>query len=374
MLVPLLAADDAVWTLNTLLGFLSIPILILINAYFVAAEFALVAIRKTRVEEMMNLGVRGAKAVKYATDHLDQSIAAAQLGITLASIAIGSVGEPLIAHKILEPIFDATGVEIGRATLHTLAMILAISLITVIHVVLGEQVPKMAAIQQPDITILWLAPPLNVFGIISMPILRVMNAAGNWILIRFGFEAGSESHQVHSIDEVRMIIDDVEEAGMLDSDQADFVQNVFKMTSKTVRDCMIPIEKMDALEARMSSEQILDKVRENGHTRLPVYEGDKNNIIGIVNTKNLLYMFSLMNIVVLEDALYPATYLDPEETISNALRLFRKSRRPMAMVRDSEGKIHGLLTLEDVLEEIVGDLEDEHDHPVPMVRKKPKPK
>jgi CBS domain containing-hemolysin-like protein len=184
----------------------------------------------------------------------------------------------------------------------------------------------------------------------------------------FGFRPASGEEAVHSIEELLLLIEDTEEAGMLEPEQADIVENVFRLSDKKVRDCMITKEKMGALELTTPPDKILEAVRAGAHTRMPVYDVDVDKIVGIVNTKNLFHLFSLRGIVVLEDAMYPAVFLDPDESLGTALQLFKRSRRPMAMVRNEQGKILGLLTLEDVLEEIVGDIEDEHDHPVPKVR------
>jgi putative hemolysin len=356
-----------------LFGLLAIPALILMNAFFVAAEYALVAVRKTRVEEMVKNGMRGAPSVAFAVGQLDRSIAATQLGVTLASIALGSIGEPAVA-ELIEPLFEwAPGVW-GIISKHSVATVLALLFITVMHVILGEQVPKMAALKATDRTALWLARPLNAFARFSLPMLIFMNAVGNQLLRLLRLKTGSGS-SIHSVDELRLIIEDTQEAGLLESDQSVFLQNIFAMTNKTVRECMIPREKMDAIDINTPSSKIIEIVRDCGHTRLPVFDGELNNIVGILNTKNLFYFFSLQNAIVLDDALYPATFLKPDERIADALRLFRRSRRPMALVRDQNGHVLGLLTLEDILEEIVGELEDEHDAPVPkvkLVRKKKK--
>jgi putative hemolysin len=349
-----------------ILNLLVIFILILLNALFVAVEFALVAVRRTRIEEMIKQGIGGATSVENAQKNMDRSIAAAQLGITVASILLGAVAESSLAH-LLEPVFSFLPPNAQGITRHGLAVALALVLITFLHVILGEQIPKMIAIQSPDDTALWLSGPLNFFARISSPLLRCMNGSGHWLMRRMGFKPVSEEESVHSVEELRMIIEDSQEAGLLDHDQAIFLQNVFQLTDKTVRECMVRKEKMDAIEIHMPQDKLLQIVRDSGHTRLPVYDGELNNIVGILNTKNLFYFFSIANVVVLEDALYPATYLDPDEVIANALRLFRKSRKPMAMVRDKDGNILGMITLEDVLEEIVGDLEDEHDQPLQKV-------
>ena len=354
------------------LALLAIPALIFFNGMFVAIEYALVAVRKTRVEELVNNGVRGAKAVAAAVARLDRSIAATQLGITLASIALGAIGEPAIA-ALIEPLFDWLPIEWKFVSKHTVATVIALLMITMMHVILGEQVPKMTALQATDRTALLLARPLNLFAQCSLPVLKFMNALSKWIIRRFGLKSDAGG-SIHTVDELRLIIEDTQEAGLIESQQSTYLKNIFALTDKTVRQCMIPLEKVDAIENNTPSEKILQIVRDCGHTRLPVYEGKLDNIVGILNTKNLFYFFSLGNAIVLEDALYPATYLDPEENISMALKLFQKSRRPMALVRDKADHILGVITLEDILEEIVGELEDEHDVPVPKVRQKKKKK
>lgn len=341
----------------------SIPALVALNGFFVAAEFALVAVRKTRIEELVSQGVRRAKAVLTAIDHLDRYIAATQLGITLASIALGMVGEPALA-AVIEPAFGFFPEAWRGAATHSAASVLAFMLITFMHVVFGELMPKTVALEVPDQTALFVAKPLIVFAKLTRPLIVVMNGLGNALLRLLGFHPAGGEEMVHSVEELLLLIEDTEEAGILDAEQADIVGNVFRMTDTRVRDCMVPRDKVAALEVTMLPEKVMEAVRNGAHTRMPVYEGELDHIVGIVNTKDLFYLFSLRGIVVLEDALYPPLYLKPEEQLDNALRLFRKAKRPMALVRDEEGKIHGLITLEDVIEEIVGDIEDEHDRPV----------
>jgi CBS domain containing-hemolysin-like protein len=245
---------------------------------------------------------------------------------------------------------------------------MAFLLITFLHVVFGELIPKTIALQTTDQIALWLARPLILFAGVSRPLIVLMNGTANAILRRLGFAPVTGEEAVHSVEELMLLIEDTEEAGILDPDQADFVQNVFRLSSKRVADCLVPRDKMAALELNTPPDKVLEAVRSGAHTRMPVYEGDPDNIVGIVNTKDLFYLFSLQGVVVLQDALYPAIFLRPDESMANALRVFRKSRRPMALVRDTAGHILGLITLEDVLEEIVGDIEDEHDRPTPKLR------
>jgi len=360
----LAAASQLHWGWNVLL-LLTIPALVALNGLFVAAEFALVAVRRTRVEELQQQGVAGANSVAYAIGHLDRSIAATQLGITLASIGLGFVGEPALA-RLLMPVFENWPEPWNVVSAHSFAVVISFSCITFLHVVFGELIPKTLALQIPDKTALWVTRPLLWFAWLTRPIIVVMNGTGFIILRWLGYNVHAEVNTlVHSVEELSLLIGHTEEAGMIDADQAEYVQNVFELSEKPIRECMVPREKMGSLELNTPPDKILEIVRQGAHTRLPVYEGQLDNIVGIVNTKDLFYLFSLQGVVILGDALYPALYLKPDETMANALRLFRKAHRPMALVRDDDGKIHGLITLEDVLEEIVGDIEDEHDQPRP---------
>jgi CBS domain containing-hemolysin-like protein len=351
------------WELTvSILGFLAVPLLVLLNAFFVAAEFALVAVRRSRVDEMLSKRRAGAGAVKQAVEHLDDAIAATQLGITLASLALGWIGEPSLA-RLIEPVFDFLPAVTAWIATHTLATIVAFTLITFMHVILGELAPKAVALQRPDAVSLWVAQPLLLFAKVMRPFISVMNYLGNGVVRLLGYEPISGSEMVHSVEELSLIIEETRRAGVLPRDQAEYVRNVFRLPAKRVIDCMVPLERMDALDLQTPEQRILEKVRDGAHTRMPVYEGNVDNIVGIVNTKDLFHLFSLRGMVVLDDALYPPVFVDPERPISEVLRQFRRQRRPMAVVRDANGKTLGLITLEDIVEEIVGEIEDEHDPP-----------
>ncbi|MBX9679899.1 MAG: hemolysin family protein [Gemmataceae bacterium] len=347
--------------LTMVLGLLAIPALVALNAFFVAAEFALVAVRRSRIEEMLARNVSGAKAVLSAIDHLDRSIAATQVGITLSSIGLGMVAEKSLSNA-LEGAFSALPEPFNVLGRHAVAGTMSFMLVTFLHVVFGELFPKSLALLSPARVSLWVAPPLRIFELSARPIIWIMNGTGNFLVRLCGLKSHHES-MVHSVEELALLIEDTEEAGILDSDQAIMVQNVFGLSAKQVSDCMVPREKMAAVEIKTPLARVLELIRTEGHTRMPVFDGDIDNIVGIVNAKDLFFMVGMSDFVVLEDALYPALYLKPDEDIANAMRLFRKAKRHMALVRDEEGKIQGLVTLEDILEEIIGDIEDEQDKP-----------
>jgi len=351
------------WSVLLILG---IPALIALNGFFVAAEFALVGVRKTRVEEMVRLGLQGARKIDKALAQLDRSIAATQLGITLASIGLGWIGEPALV-GLIEPLFGFLAGIWKTAAIHSAAVVVTFILITFMHVVFGELLPKNLALHSPDRAALWLAAPLTVFSKMTRPLTLIIAGTANAILRLWGYQPIRGEEMVHSVEELALLIEDTEEAGILDPEQAEFVQNVFRLSDKRVGDCMVHREKMAVLELSAPPEKTMDAVRTGAHTRMPVYDRDLDNIVGIVNTKDLFYLFSLRGVVILEDAFYPPLFLKPSEPLDNALRLFRKSHRHMAVVRDDEGKILSLITLEDVIEEIVGDIEDEHDRPTPKL-------
>ncbi len=346
----------------TFLGVLAVPLLVLVNALFVAAEFSLVSVRRTQVEQMVKARRTGAVAVLGALDHLDDAIAATQLGITLASLALGWIGEPCLARSV-QPALLFLPFKWSVAASHGLATAVSFLLITVLHVILGEFTPKAMALQRPDSFSLWLAQPLLWFARLTRPFITVINAAGNGIIRLLGFDPVYGHEMVHSVEELGLLIEETRRAGVLPRDQAEYVTNVFRLPAKRVRDCLVPPERMAALELHMPEEQILEAVRDGAHTRMPVYDGDPDNIVGIVNTKDLFHLFSLRGMVVLDDAMYLPMFVSPDKPISEVLRQFRRKRRPMAIVRDATGRVLGLITMEDIIEEIVGEIEDEHDVP-----------
>lgn len=358
-----ISASPGWWTV---VGLVSVALLVLLNGFFVAAEFALVAVRRTRIEEMVRENRRGSGVLADQVKNLDRSIAATQLGITLASLGLGWIGEPALA-ELVHPIFSFLGVWSGAAA-HTFAVAIAFTLITFLHVVLGELAPKAIALQRPESTCLVVSLPLELFIRLTRPIVVAMNGIANAVIRLLGFHELDSEELVHSVEELGMLIEEVEEAGLLTEEQAAYVQNVFHLSRKRVIDCLVPLEKMASLDLQAPPEKILEQVRQGAHTRMPVYEGSPENVVGIVNTKDLFHLFSLKGVVILQDALYDPLYLRPDQPIADALRLFRKAHRPMAVVRAENGMVMGLITLEDVLEEIVGDIEDEHDRPTPKLR------
>jgi CBS domain containing-hemolysin-like protein len=343
-----------------LLGLLAVPLLVGLNGFFVAAEFSLVTVRWTRVEELVAHGKFGAPAVKEAVEKLDDAIAATQLGITFASLALGWVGEPTVAH-LIHPLFASLPGPWSEAVTHGVAVAIAFLSITFMHVVLGELAPKAIALQRAEDVALLVAGPLLTFGHVFRPFIRVMNGAGNWVVRMFRLPPVSARHLVHSVDELRMLVEETREAGVIPEDQARYVRNVLQISDKRVREVMIPREKVVTIPLSASEEEVLATSRTTAHTRMPVWDGNLDNIVGIVNTKDLFHLFSLKGLVILMDAMYPAIFVHPDQRLGWLLATFKREKRQMAVVRDTQGTFLGIVTLEDILEEIVGEIEDEHD-------------
>jgi CBS domain containing-hemolysin-like protein len=360
--------EEALLVLKTIAGLLVVPLLVLLNAFFVAAEFSLVAVRWTQVEEMVKAKKRGAQAVKEAVSRLDDAIAATQLGITLASLALGWAGEPAVAH-LLQPILQALPFGWQETAAHTISVTLAFLLITFLHVVVGELAPKALALQRPDSLALYIATPLLVFSRIARPAIKIMNGAGNAVVRMLGMEPPRGHHLVHSVEELNLLVQETRRAGVIGADQAEYLTNVFRLSQKKVGDIMVPRAKVACLDIHDSEEKILDAIREGAHTRMPIYDGEVNKIIGILNTKDLFYIFTIKGVIVLVDAIRPAMFFPPSKPVFEALRDFRKTRQHLAVVRDAAGVVLGIVTLEDVLEEIVGEIEDEHDLPHVALKK-----
>ena len=339
---------------------ISVPVFVALNAFFVGAEFALVSVRWTRVEQLVTDGKWGARTLRFALEHLDDSLAAAQLGITFTSLALGWIGEPVIAH-LLEPLFAAIPGPWGSAVTHGVAIGLAFLLITYLHVVLGEQVPKVLAIDRAEDVGLFVAGPIVAFARIARPFISVIRNSSTGVMRSLRLPPLPPSKMVHSVDELRMLVEETREAGVIAEDQASYVRNVLQISDKPVREAMVAREKVVTIPLSATEDEVLATARVTAHTRMPVWEGNPDNIVGIVNTKDLFHLFSLKGLVILEDAMYPAIFVHPEQRVGWLLQTFKREKRQMAVVRNTQGRFLGIVTLEDILEEIVGEIEDEHD-------------
>ena len=339
---------------------LTIPLLVLGNAFFVAAEFSLVTVRRTRLEELAAKKVPGVGAAWEATRRIDDTIAATQLGITMTSLALGWVGEPALA-KVIEPWFWFLPGVWGPVAIHGFATAVAFLCITFLHVVVGELAPKTVALRIPDVVAIRVAVPLLLFERVFRPFITLMNRAGNGLVRLLGFRPAAHASHLHSVQELQLLVEDVSEAGRMSIEQAELLKNAFRLPEKKVVEAMLPLKDAIMLEYRMKPDAILSALQDSVHTRFPVYDAERTRVVGIVNAKDLFAIYATSGLINLEDAMYPTTWAPAERSTADQLKEFRRARRQMAVVIDRDGVPVGIITLEDIVEELVGDIEDEHD-------------
>lgn len=342
-----------------------ILILVLLNGFFVAAEFAIIGVRPTQLEQMADEGSKIARRVLGVIESRrkqDQYIATAQLGITMASLGLAMYGEPKIAHFIEPYLARLFGDEPSLATVHTIGSIIALSLLTYLHVVLGEMIPKALALMDPARLVLILARPMQLsLAVLRIPVL-VLNAIGNMMLKVFQVPPVEGHQRVLSPEEIELIVAESAEGGLINIDEEEMILNIFDFGDRVVEQVMTPRTKVQAIPHDITYEELLKFVTESSHSRFPVYEGDLDHIVGILHLKDLVRQavkpespFDLR--LILRSA--PAV---PEDyPVGTLLAAFKRQRLHMAIVLDEFGGLAGIVTLEDLVEEIVGEVRDEFD-------------
>ena len=349
----------------------SVLLLVFLNGYFVASEFALVAVRKTRIDELAKKGNVTAKVLQKALHNLDSYISATQLGITLASLALGWVGEPTIAH-FLEPFFAFLPKEAAFITAHTVSVLIAFSIITFLHIVLGELAPKSIALQRSEATSLIVITPLTIFTKIFYPVIWLLNGAGQLVLKSFGFHAPSGHQLVHSEEEIRMLLSQSALEGVIPSKEAEMVYNVFRLGDTPVKQIMVPRTDIIAFNVSKSLREIIKQVKDHPHSRFPVYEHSIDTVIGFVHIKDIYreVLKTTEEKRVSETKLVREIISVPEtKRIDEVLLDMRKKRVHIAVVNDEYGGTAGMVTLEDILESLVGEIQDEFEQPLRDIQK-----
>jgi putative hemolysin len=327
--------------------------LILLNAAFVAAEYGLVTSRRTRIRELEREGNRRARAVLRITADPPRFIAAMQLGVTITSLAIGALGEPLFAH-LFEP-WIAT----------VLAVIFALLIITYLHVVLGELVPKGIALGHPERTALTLSAPVRAFFVVMRPLIWLLQRSTEFVLGLLGQEPPGADHEAHSEAELRMLLSSSADQGEIDRGEQEMLYKVFDFADKEVADVMVPRPEVIALSVDLPPGEALQTVLASPYTRYPVFRESIDDIVGILHIRDLVQAMHHPDVVPidLEDLLRPATMVPETKDLAALLTEFRRTNQHMAVVIDEYGAVEGIVTLEDLLEEIVGEIEDEFDLP-----------
>ncbi len=339
--------------------------LIVLNGFFVAAEFSLVKVRLSRIEKLVREGRRFAPTARWLAKRLDESLSACQLGITMASLALGWVGEPAFA-KLVEPVLNMVGIHNERV-IHVIAFIVAFSVITGLHLVAGEQFPKIFAIRRPEVVLLWCALPLKFFYGILYPFLTVLNFVTTFLLRIVGIRGAADYEGPNSEEEVRALLREAHVHGNLSRNMHSLINNVFEFDDLIVRRVMLPRGDIAFFDVNKPLSELREMVRHTKHTRYPVCDRSLDRVLGVVHMKDLISIpaddseFDIMSII------RPPKKLPDTMPISRVLRHFQATRQHMAFVIDEFGTIIGVVTLENVLEKIVGEVDDEFDNADPDI-------
>jgi len=341
--------------------------LIFMNGFFVAAEFSCVKIRPSRLETLIQEGSRQAKYAKRLTDHLDASLSVTQLGITLASLGLGWVGEPAVATLIL-PVTRFFGLD--DAIGHTVSLAVAFSIITAMHIILGELTPKTMAIQNVEKIMLTVALPMLIFHRVMYPFVWLLNHVANWVARQLGFEVASEGEEAHTEEEIRLLMEESHRKGLIDDTEVDFVDNVFDFTDLNVREIMTPRTDMVCVYLEDTVEENLKTILEEQLTRYPICHEDKDHIVGFLHVKDLMKVMAEGRKPNLRRLARKALVVPESMDVSVLLKTMQKQRSQMAIVVDEYGGTSGMVTIEDIVEEIVGDIQDEFDEERPTAERR----
>ncbi|MDW8799927.1 hemolysin family protein [Clostridium sp. A1-XYC3] len=342
----------------TVINLTIVLLLVFMNGFFVAAEFSVVKVRKSRIETLVLEGNKSAKHTLKVVNDLNSYLSACQLGITLASLGLGWVGEPAIA-KSLEPLFKLF--NLSEVTMHSISFIIAFTIITAFHIVLGELVPKSLAIISAEKISMYTAQPLILFYKLTYPVMWAFNHSTNAILKLFGLSIVDEHEAAHTDEEIKLLVEDSYKHGLIDKTELTFVDNIFDFSETTVKDIMIPRTDMACVFIEDSFDEIIAYTLEEQLTRYPVCRESKDNVIGFIHIKDLYKQKIEGNTENIKDIIREAKFVPESLSISELFKVFQREKVQMAIIVDEYGGTAGLLTIEDILEEIVGEIQDEFD-------------
>lgn len=349
--------------LNVIITFL----LVLMNGFFVAAEFAIVKVRASQLEMKIQSGNRFAALARQIITNLDSYLAATQLGITLASLALGWIGEPVVS-RIIIVFMHFIGFDIEPDIAEDIALPVAFAFITILHIVFGELAPKSLAIQRSERTAMAIAYPLRFFYIVFKPFIWILNAIANSVLRFLGIHAvhGSE---VHSSDELKYLVQQSKETGVMEQAEYNLINNAFEFFKRTARQIMVPKVHLLAIDLNDFNEEMLEKVIEENYSRIPCYEDTLDNVIGVVYLKDILMKIRKNQTINVREIMRPVIVIPETKHIGRLLTEFQAKHQQIAIVVDEYGATKGIVTMEDILEELVGQIQDEYDAEVPSVEK-----
>jgi CBS domain containing-hemolysin-like protein len=355
--------------LDILINLLLVTILIGLTGFFVASEFAIVKIRTSRLDQLVAEGNKKAVAAKKVVSNLDEYLSACQLGITITALGLGWLGEPTV-EAILHPLFEK--VDLNSSITSILSFVIAFSVITFVHVVIGELAPKTVAIQKAETITLNFSGTLILFYRVAFPFIWVLNNSARLITKLFGLKSVSESEMAHSEEELRIILSESFESGEINSSEYNYVNKIFDFDERIAKEIMVPRTNIVTLSANSDIDEVVSIINSERYTRYPVVDGDKDNILGVVNIKELLTTLvdKETEEANLQSFTKPVIRVIETIPIQSLLVKLQKERSPMAILLDEYGGTAGLVTIEDIIEEIVGEIRDEFDNDeIPEVRK-----
>lgn len=330
------------------------------NAFFVAAEFGLVAVRRTRIEELVAAGSRRALSTQKALQELNLMLSGCQLGITFASLGLGAIGEPALAH-LFEGGFKTLPSPLDAIATHGTAVVIAFAIITFLHVVLGELVPKNLSIARPEATALWVATPMRFFAKIFRPLIWLFNETANVTLKMFGIESKSEIASLHTPDEIAIIVEESRRGGTIESEQSRILTKMLEFPEKRAIEAMVPRVGAQPVPIEAGLEELLDLAEKTGFSRFPVWRGRPDEFVGVVHLKDMLKESRSDSNAKVKDAMREALLVPESLPLEDVLVSMRRNRNHFAIVLDEFGATSGILTLEDIIEELVGEIRDEYD-------------
>ncbi|MCX4276116.1 MAG: hemolysin family protein [Candidatus Gastranaerophilales bacterium] len=345
---------------SLLFNSLLIIFLLFANGFFVASEFALVSVRRTRLSQLAKEGNEDADIAINSVDHMDRSIAATQLGITIASIGLGWVGEATLV-RFIEPMFHFLPEAARGVATHSLAVSIAFALITLMHVIIGELMPKSIALQFTEKTALVVARPMYFVSKIFAPFIFILNGIGNFLLSLLKIPPAHAGHLVHSVEELDMIINESHKEGVLNDTEKEILTNVFKFSDIQAKQVMVPRPDMTCIPIDIELSELNKIIVDTQYTRYPVYSEDLDHIAGILHIKDLFPLVMSGAEIKLSEIIRKPMLVPETMTIDNLMLEFKKCKGQMAFVIDEFGCVSGLVTLEDILEEIFGEVQDEFD-------------
>lgn len=346
-------------------------LLVLLNGFFVAAEFSIVKVRYSQIQIKAAEGNKMAKQAELIIKNLDAYLSATQLGITLASLALGWVGESALEH-VFHNMFAYFNLDIPVTYITTFSVIVSFSIITVMHIVFGELVPKSIAIRKSEATTLFISSPLRFFYFIFKPVIWLMNVISNAFLRLIGIHPVSDQ-EIHSTEELQLLVKQSADSGEIEEENYEIIKNAFDFTDHNAKQVMVPRQNIFSIDIEDPKEEILEKIMESGYSRIPVYEDSIDNIIGIFYTKEIIreYIKNLNDLKSfdLRDYLREAFFVVGSKKVSDLLKVFQLKKQHLAIVIDEFGGTEGIITLEDILEELVGEIQDEEDEEEKIVDK-----